>query len=279
MREHLRTIALASRLGFAMESNWAPLWAYMLYMLVRPVALSAIIVVMYVIAGAREPAKLTYMFVGNALFVFVGNVLFGINQTVIEDREHYQMLKYVYTAPVSIYAFLLGRGLTKLVFAAFSVAVTLAFGIAFLPVQFHADAARWPLFLGSTALGVTSLVFLGILLAGVTLNTARHSFFLSEAISGVLYLVAGAVFAPAILPAPLRAVSYCLPLTYWIELARRALVGPAPFPTGLEGTSDGAMLAILVGSTLASGVASALGYRALERRARRFGRLDQRTDY
>lgn len=276
---HLRTTGLAFRLGFAMESNWAPLWAYFLYMLVRPVATSAIIVVMYLVSGTRDAGMLTYMFVGNALFTFVGNVLFGINQTVIEDREHYQMLKYVYTAPISIYAFLVGRGLVKLVFAAFSVAVTLAFGALFLPIRFDAAAADWGRFALSCALGLSSLVFFGILLAGVTLNTARHSYFLSESISGVVYLFCGAVFPPAILPHGLREAALALPVTHWIELARRALVGRPPFPTGLEGTGDGTLLAILVASTLVACAGSLLGYRALERRARAHGRLDQKTDY
>jgi ABC-2 type transport system permease protein len=275
---NLRTLRLAGKLGFAMESNWAPLWGYLLYSLVRPVAMSLIIVVMYIVTGATDPARLTYMFVGNAFFIFVGNVLLGINQIVIEDREHYQMLKYIYTAPISIYAFLFGRGLTKVVIAAFSVTVTLTFGFLALPLQATARANA-ALLLVATVLGLAALVFLGILLAGFTLNTARHSFFLSEGISGVLYLFCGAVFEPALLPAPLHAVSLAIPITYWIELSRRALVGPAPFPTGLERISSAAMLAILVGTTAACGVLSILGYRAFERRARRLGKLDQRTDY
>ncbi len=276
---NLRTIALAGRLGFLMESNWAPLWAYVLYSLVRPVAMSLIIVLMYVVTGARDPARLAYMFVGNAFFVFVGNVLFGINQVVIEDREHYQMLKYVYTAPISIYSFLLGRGLTKVAIAAFSVAVTLAFGFAALPIRLAPAGADISLLAAATLLGLAALVFLGILLAGFTLNTARHASFLSESLAGVLYLFCGAVFPPSLLPGPLEAVARALPLTYWIELSRRSLLGPPGFATGLEGVSNGAMLAILTLSTAAFGAVSILGYRAFEKRARRLGKLDQRTDF
>lgn len=274
----LRTVAIAGRLGFAMESNWAPLWAYLLYSLVRPVFMSLIIVAMYHVTGARDPARLTYMFVGNAFFTFVGNVLFGINQIIIEDREHYQVLKYIYAAPISIYAFLLGRGLVKVAISAFSVAVTLAFGFLALPIRVE-RAADPAMLAAATLLGLAALVFLGILLAGFTLNTARHAGFLSESIAGVLYLFCGAVFPPTVLPDALAAVARVLPLTYWIELSRRALVGPPPFPTGLEGFTDGALLALLAASTAVFGVASILGYRAFEHRARRWGKLDQTTDY
>ena len=103
--------------------------------------------------------------------------------------------------------------------------------------------------------------------------------FLSESVAGVLYLVSGAVFQPSLLPAGLGAIARALPITYWIELSRRSLVGRPPFETGLEGWSDGGMLGVLALSTAACAVLSVLGYRALERRARAHGKLDQRTDY
>jgi ABC-2 type transport system permease protein len=279
MISSLRTISLAGRLGFAMESNWAPLWAYLLYALVRPVAMSLIIVAMYFVTGARDPARLAYMFVGNAFFIFVSNVLFGISQTVHEDREHYQMLKYIYAAPISIYAFLLGRGLTKTALAAFSVIVTLAFGFTALPIPFELGRIDAPLLAVTTLLGLAALVFLGILLAGFSLNVARHGTFLSEAVAGVLYLLCGAVFQPSLLPAALEWIAHVLPLTYWIELSRRSLIGAPPFATGLEGWSNAQMLALLAASTAICGVLSIRGYARFELRARRLGLLDQRTDY
>lgn len=222
---------------------------------------------------------LRMVFAGNAFFIFVGNILFGINQVVIEDREHYQMLKYIYSAPVSIYAYLLGRGLTKVALSMIAVAVTLGFGFAARLLPYDPAALRPGLLLASTALGLAGLVFLGILLAGVTLNTARHSTFLSEGIAGVLYLLAGAVFPPALLPAPLLYLSRALPLTYWIELSRRAILGDLGVATGLGHWSDGAILLLLAATTALFATASLLGYRRLERRARAHGRLDQVTSY
>jgi ABC-2 type transport system permease protein len=279
LRANLATVLAAGRLGFRMESNWLPLWGYILFSLARPVASSLIIVVMWRVVGARDRGELAYMFVGNAFFIFVGNVLFGVSQVVIEDREHYQMLKYVYTAPVSIYAYLLGRGLTKVALASIAVAVTLTFGFLAGLVPFEQARFSPGMLALSTALGLAALVFLGILLAGFTLNTARHAQFLSEGIAGVLYLLAGAVFPPAILPRPLFYVSRALPLTYWIELSRRAVIGDTGVASGLGAASDGAILAVLAATTVLFGAASILGYRAFEHRARARGRLDQVTSY
>jgi ABC-2 type transport system permease protein len=279
----LRTVLTAGALGFRMEANWIPLWAFVLFSLARPIATSLIIVVMYEVAGgpsqAGGPAALAYMFTGNAFFIFVGNVLFGTSQVVIEDREHYQMLKYIYSAPVSIYAFLLGRGLTKVVLATAAVAITLGFGFAAGLVPLDRAAFAPGLLLAATALGVGGLVFLGILLAGFTLNTARHATMLSEGIAGLLYLFSGAVFPPALLPRPLFAIAEVLPLTYWIELSRRAILGRSPVATGLAPLSDAALLALLAATTILFGAASVLGYRALERRARSRGLIDQVTSY
>jgi ABC-2 type transport system permease protein len=280
---HLRTVAVAGRLGLQMEANWTRAGFFTIYSLVRPIAMSLIIIVMYFAAKTAGPATLAYMFVGNAFYIYVGNVLLGVSQVVIEDREHYQMLKYVYTAPISIYAYLLGRGLTKVGMATLAVIVTLVFGFIALPgLSFDLGVARIGLLLVTTALGVTGLVFLGIVLAGIALNVARHGMMWSEGIAGVLYVLTGAVFPPDVLPRWLHPVSQALPITYWLELSRRALLGPGPAATQsklLAGLSDGALLLVLAGSTAAFGVVSIFFYRKMETIARRKSRIDQITSF
>ena len=41
----------------------------------------------------------TYMYLGNAFYIYVGAVMAGVSWAVIDDREHYKMLKYMYVAP------------------------------------------------------------------------------------------------------------------------------------------------------------------------------------
>jgi len=44
----------------------------------------------------------TYMYLGNAFYIYVGAVMAGVSWAVIDDREHYKTLKYMYVAPIHI---------------------------------------------------------------------------------------------------------------------------------------------------------------------------------
>ena len=71
-----------------------------------------------------------------------------------------------------------------------------------------------------------------------------------------------------------------IPITYWMELIRRALVGEVAdaFPT-LSGLSSNQILAILVGLTLFFAVLSIFVFRWAEHRARERGLIDMVTNY
>jgi ABC-2 type transport system permease protein len=55
----------------------------------------------------------------------------------------------------------------------------------------------------------------------------RNAWVMPDAISGALYLLAGTIFPIAILPGWLEKIALGMPLTYWLELIRRALLGDA----------------------------------------------------
>jgi hypothetical protein len=69
-----------------------------------------------------------------------------------------------------------------------------------------------------------------------------------------------------------------LPFTYWYEALRRFLLGHGA-SARISTWSDGTLLGALALSTLVFVLASRWGYGALERRARRLGRLDQSTTF
>ncbi len=117
-----------------------------------------------------------------------------------------------------------------------------------------------------------------MILAGVCLLTARHSFFMGEAVAGVFYLACGAIFPIDILPVWLQALSKVLPLTYWLEAIRRSLLGVS-MSTSLSGIADWLLAMIMVGSTAVLGVLSVYFYRGCEYLARNSGKLDQTTNY
>jgi ABC-2 type transport system permease protein len=78
----------------------------------------------------------------------------------------------------------------------------------------------------------------------------------------------------------LRPVGYALPITYWLELIRRALVGNAveTFPT-FAAFSNGQLLLILLGSSLVFGALGLWVFRRCEYVARERGLIDVSTNY
>jgi len=99
-------------------------------------------------------------------------------------------------------------------------------------------------------------------------------------VSGVLFLFSGAIYPLDVLPAWLQPVGFAIPITYWLELMRRSLIGSVAqaFPT-LAGFSNLQLLGILVGLSAAFGVASIFVFRACDKRARERGLIDRTTNY
>jgi ABC-2 type transport system permease protein len=203
-----------------------------------------------------------------------------VSWAVISDREQYRTIRQLYTTPMDGYFYLMGRGVARLLIGLVSVLITIVFGvIAFkLPIVFA--AINWPLFIVSTVLGVFSLAMLGMVVAALTMMMARHYSQIGDAIAGALYLFTGAIFPLDVLPVWLRPVGLIFPVTYWLELARRALLGAeaAKFPT-FASFSDMQLLGILAVLTLVYAVASIFMYRWCLHTAKETGFFDMETSY
>ena len=89
-----------------------------------------------------------------------------------------------------------------------------------------------------------------------------------------LYLLCGVIFPIDLLPRGLQELALALPFTWWYEALRRFLLGHGA-SARLQSWSDPALLGALLVTTIVFAVVSQFGYRALERRARRLGRIDQ----
>jgi ABC-2 type transport system permease protein len=281
-RKNRRSFQVAAWLGWQIESNWADPFLFAVYSIVKPLASAAILVVMYgVISGGNFDSPLfSYIYLGNAFYIYVGAVMTGISWAVIDDREHYKTLKYFYVAPVNIPLFLAGRGVAKFVIATISVIITLVFGALFLNVEIDLAQVNWILFTSALVVGVVMLSMLGLLLAGITLMIVNHVWFIGDAVAGSLYLFSGAIFPLDVLPAWLRPVGFLMPLSYWLELLRRSLVGSVAeaFPT-LSRFSNLELMGILLGLTVLFGLLSIFVYRWSDQRARERGLLDMVSNY
>lgn len=280
--ETFRSFRMATWLGWQIESNWTDPFLFAVYSIVKPLATAGILVVMYSIItkGNFNTPIFPYIYFGNAFYIYVGAVMTGISWAVIEDREHYKTLKYMYIAPISIPVYWLGRGVARFLTGSIAVAITITFGVLFLHVPLDLARVNWLLFGISLFVGIIMLAMLGLILASITLLVAHHLFLIGEAVASALYMFSGAIFPLDVLPAWLRPIGFAVPITYWLELMRRSLAGNVAqaFPT-LARYSSPQLLGILIGLSVIFGVISILVFRFCDYRARERGLIDFVSNY
>lgn len=290
MNTYWRTFKVAAWLGWEMDSNWTEPWLFIIYSIIKPIAATFILVLMYIILAAigqfNAGPLFDFMYVGNAFFIFVGTTLFGTFQVIQSDREWYQTIRYIYISPISFYVYVLGRAISKILVATVAVVITLAFGAFVLrpAVSIDLPLAKVPVFIAALALGLFCLLAIGITLGGMTFLMARHTQSLAEAVPGIFYVFCGVLFPLSVLPGWLQAVGKAIPLTYWFELSRRLLLSPAdelalaPL-TGLGGFTDLTILGFLAVSSVAFFALSLGVFKLGEYLARKAGKIDMTTSY
>jgi ABC-2 type transport system permease protein len=277
-----RSLFTAIWLGWKIESNWTDPFLFAVYSIIKPLAGAAIIVVMYSVVSTNDfdTPYFAFLYFGNAFFQYVSAVIVGVSWSIIDDREHYKTLKYLYVAPIKIPMYLLGRGFSRFLTGTFSVIITILGGIFFLNVPFALQNVNWLLFIVTFLLGMVLLAYMGLVLAGVTLMLARHSDYVGEAVASSMFLFSGAIFPLDFLPAFIRPIGFALPVTYWLELIRRSLIGFSveAFPT-FNAFSNLELIGILLAFTLVFGFSSNWIFKACEHSAREHGLIDRVTNY
>jgi len=230
-------------------------------------------------AGAGDPIY-AYIYLGNAFYIYVGAVMAGASYSVLDDRERYRVLKYLYVAPINMPLYLFGRAVARFVTGTLAVVITLAAGVAFFGVPINLAQADWPMFLAALALGVLCLALMGIIIGGWTMTIRNEPWFIGDGTAAALYLFSGAIFPITILPSFLQPIGFALPMTYWLELLRRALLGPgaAAFPT-LAAFSNAQLFGILAAITLVFAALARVAFRYFDRRARELGLLDAQSNF
>ncbi len=284
-----RSFITAVRLGWQMEANWTDPVLFLIYSVAKPLASALILVVMLdVISGGAKPEYRSFVIVGSALWSFVISGVSGLAWTILDDRERYRMLKYVYVSPSDFLAVIFGRGVARIGVGAMGAAITLGVGVVLLGVPFDVVRIDWLLLVPVLVLGIISSLAIGLIMAAICLQTRQESWSYPEAASGALFLVSGVVFPLSVLPGPIQAIGLVTPLTWWIEGIRLALFpggvsaigGPGSmFGQWTAATAPTATTIILV--LLATGSVATLGavaiFRVSDRRAKDRGLLDQTT--
>jgi ABC-2 type transport system permease protein len=280
--ETFRSFRMATWLGWQIEANWTDPFLFAIYVIIKPLASVAILVVMYSIItkGNYNSPVFPYIYLGNAFYIYVAFVMSGVSWAVIEDREHYRTLKYMYIAPISILFYLLGRGVSRFLIATIAVIVTLVAGKLFLHLPLDLMNVHWGLFFVSLFVGVTMLAMMGLILASITLMIVNHNYVIGDATASALYLFSGAIFPLEVLPNWLRPIGFAMPITYWLELMRRSLIGNVAeaFPT-LTNFSNLQLIGILVGLTIIFAIVAVFLFRWCDHIARERGLIDRVTNY
>lgn len=285
----VRSFATAAALGWKMEANWTDPVLFFIYSVAKPVAAALILVFMLqVIAGPAGIALRPFVIVGSALWSFVVSGVAGLAWAVLDDRERYRMLKYIYVSPSSFVVILLGRGIARLAVGAMGAGITLLVGVVALGVPFNVLAVDWPLLVIVLALGVVTISSLALVMAAVCLQTRQESWDYPEVVVGALFLVVGAVFPLSALPVPLQAVGLVSPLAWWIAGVRQALFPGGPSSIGGPGSlwqqisgqlnpNEIQVAVVLLASGAVVTLGAAILFRAGEARARDRGLIDRTT--
>ncbi|MEJ7804040.1 MAG: ABC transporter permease [Candidatus Limnocylindria bacterium] len=269
-----RSFRTAIGLGWAIESNWSDPFLFAIYTMAKPLAAAGILVVMFqVITQGQNTEFLQFLIVGSALWNVVFGVMSGLVQSILEDRERYRMIKYVVVTPTSLFPFLLGRSLARVVVSFVAVILTMLVGIVFLDVQLQPNLLY---LIPATVLGVMAVMALGVFMAGWCLQLRQEAWSYPEAIAGALYLISGAIFPIDILPAFLHPIAYASPTTWWLEASRRGLLGHGS-PGTLGDLSDGTVMLLLAVSTAIAIPVALAAFAWFMQRARQAGLLDMTT--
>ncbi|MGH2429762.1 MAG: ABC transporter permease [Candidatus Limnocylindria bacterium] len=269
-----RSFRTAIGLGWAVESNWSDPFLFAVYTVAKPLSAALILVLMFtIITGGQQGEFLEFLIVGSALWQVVFGVMGGLVLSILEDRERYRMMKYVVVTPASLFPFLLGRSLSRVLISFLAVAITLAVGVLFLGVELRPNL---PLFALATIVGLPAIMALGIFMAGWCLQLRQEAWAYPEAIAGALYLLSGAIFPIDVLPDWLQPITYALPTTWWLELSRRGLLGQGG-PGQMGDLATVAVIAALVVTTAIAITIALVTFAWFLRRARQLGLLDMVT--
>jgi len=277
VKDIARSFSRSVWLGWKVDANWTDPLLFAIYSVIRPIAGMLIVIFLFLVGSQvgenTDPQYLTYVFVGNTFFILVAQIMLSMGWVIHEDREHYEVLKYVYISPASFYVYLLGRACSTALMALVSVVISLLFGVTVLRMPIDFLSINYAALSLSLIIGLVAISSFGMILASVALLTARHGGgMVGEAVAGVFYLFCGVLFPVSVLPPWAQAVSRVLPLTYWMSAVRGSMLGARP----TEIVDD---LTVLAGFTVVFYVVSMGVLRLADYLARDRGLIDITTEH
>ncbi|MEY4035798.1 MAG: hypothetical protein RL715_17 [Chloroflexota bacterium] len=270
-----RSLIASARLAWAIEGNWAEPFFLLIYLIIRPLAFLGLFLAVLSIGGALNPASIGFVVVGQAVFQIVGAAMQGPTHALLDDRERYRTIRYIFATPSSLLPVSIGRALVKALIAAISAVIVIGVG-ALIGMPMRVGGPDLPLLLVVMTLGLASIVGLGVALGAVCVQLRNDAWGYPQAVAGSVFLLCGAIFPLDTLPRALQLIGAALPMTWWIEGVRRALLGTAS-PGLLGELSTPLLLLVLTVGTVLITLAAPRLFRIGIDRAREKGYLDRST--
>ncbi|MGH9035938.1 MAG: hypothetical protein ACRD0O_09245, partial [Acidimicrobiia bacterium] len=89
-----RSLRTGFWLGWKIESNWTDPLLFFIYSVARPLGGALILVAMFfAVSGGKHGPVLDFFVIGSAFWPFVLAGLTGMAMAVLEDREHWKMVR------------------------------------------------------------------------------------------------------------------------------------------------------------------------------------------
>jgi ABC-2 type transport system permease protein len=212
-------------------------------------------------AGGRHIDYLTYVVVNLAFMLLLNTALQAVPAALRRDQVA-GTLEAMFASPTSLLAMIAGSAAWPMCFAAAQAATYLLFG-GFFGIRYaHVDVALLALFLLLACVCTFAVSIFGA--SAVVLFKQQPPFSLMAGTA--VTLLAGVLFPIALLPAPLRVLSWLLPLTHALRGLRAAVVGASPQAVAPDALWLAVASAVLVPCALAA-------LQAAVRRAKRDGSL------
>jgi ABC-2 type transport system permease protein len=214
----LRVFAVGGWLSYRALFGWLNPYLFVIILLVPSVTQILFFAYLGRAAGVEDDS---FYVVGNALVAAAVPCLFGMADTITDERRTHT-LSLLVVSPASRIALFLGRAVPVAVNGAIVAAFAFVVGSLILDVEVPLDA------LGSLAVTVLVTAFactgLGIVNASLGLRW-RESALLSNMLLYFLLLAAGVNVPLDLLPGWLSTIAQGLPVTHGVEAARELVAG------------------------------------------------------
>lgn len=212
-----------------------------------------------------------FVVLGGAMTAFWLNVIWMMASQLYWEKSQGNLELY-FAAPIDVMAILFGMALGGMVMSTTRAVIILVVASAVYGVTFQVE--QWLLLIGVFVLTLTALYGLGMVLASLFLVWGREAFQLTQLFTEPVYFVSGLNFPVGRLGLVGALAVATIPLAVGLDAMRQLAFSDTTLP--FLTPAPGVEAAILIAMTVVFLLAARWMLRAMERMARREGRLSIR---